>query len=140
MCSREGRSSRMAKPEVPAIEVDPDVGVVGDVHAGPGRRQVALISLDALERLRAAVGPIDCGAMGENLVLTGVSTESLRPGTRIAFAGGAVLEVTQPRTPCVELDAIAPGLLRAAVGRCGVFARVLTGGRLEAGAAFEILG
>ena len=139
VCTRRERSATMAKPEVPAIDLDPDVGVLADVHAGHGRRQVALIDLETLERLRAAVGRIDCGAMGENLVLAGVSAESLRPGARIVFAGGVVLEVTERRTPCVELDGIAPGLLRAAVGRCGVFARVLRGGRMEAGASFEIL-
>lgn len=129
----------MRKPVVAAIELDVDRGVVGDVHEGAGDRQVALIALDTIEVLREATGSaVDAGAMGENLVL-GVPAGTLIAGARVVFAGGAVLEVTGRRTPCVELDAIAPGLLRAAVAGCGVFARVVAGGRVGAGTLVEVL-
>src|SRR5690606_10774687 len=86
-----------------------------------------------LEAMRAEVGPIAPGEMGENIILEGVPPALLERGARLSFASGAVLEVTQPRKPCVELDEIAPGLLAASMGRSGVFARVLAGGSLAAG-------
>mgnify|MGYP005820660781 CR=1 FL=1 len=133
VCSRAERSASIRKPPVTSVLLDPDRGVVGDVHSGPGERQVALIALADLDALRAEVGArFECGAMGENLVVD-APPSALVPGARLAFASGATIEVTRPRTPCVELEDVARGLLRASVGRAGLFARVLVGGEVREG-------
>lgn len=40
---------------------------------------------------------------GENLMVEGLSEESVRVGDLLTFSGGAVLEVTGPRTPCSKM-------------------------------------
>ncbi|MGE3856960.1 MAG: MOSC domain-containing protein [Dehalococcoidia bacterium] len=122
----------MSKPEAASIHLGVEDGVVGDVHAGPGDRQVALIAQETRTALIAQVGALACGALGENLVLA-VPARALQPGTLLRFPGGALLEVTGARTPCVELEQVARGLLRAAVGRCGSFATVRRGGLVTPG-------
>lgn len=40
---------------------------------------------------------------GENLMVEGLSEEHVRIGDLLTFSGGAVLEVTGPRTPCTKM-------------------------------------
>jgi MOSC domain-containing protein YiiM len=47
--------------------------------------------------------PIYYGAMGENLTTRGIDYRLLRIGDQLR-AGGALLEITQPRGPCAALD------------------------------------
>lgn len=139
VCSRAERSAFMGKPRVASVRFDAEQGVVGDVHSGSGERQVALIALADLDALRAEVrAALDCGAMGENLVAD-VPPSALVPGARLTFASGAMIEVTRARTPCVELEDVARGLLRASVGRAGLFARVLASGEVREGDAVRIV-
>lgn len=123
----------MRKPPVEAITLGVGAGVLGDVHAGPGERQVMLLCMETLRTLAEQVGPLDPGAMGENVVIDGVPAETLIPGAVVEFASGARIEVTGRRRPCAELEGVAPGLLRAAVSDCGVFARVLRSGSVQRG-------
>ncbi len=139
VCSRGTPSNLMRKPPVERLDLRVEVGVTGDVHAGPGDRQVALVRSEVLRDLGAEGLAVEPGDMGENVVLSGVEAEALAPGAILALEGGAVLQVTGQRTPCVELEDVAPGLLKAAVGRCGCFARVVRPGTVRAGAAVTVL-
>ena len=47
--------------------------------------------------------------LGENITTRGVDLLGLRTGSRLALAGGAVVEVTGLRNPCVQLDGLCPG-------------------------------
>ena len=51
------------------------------------------------------------GALGENLTTRGLNFRDLRMGDRIR-AGGALLEITQPRGPCDALNVYGPSLGR----------------------------
>ena len=50
------------------------------------------------------LGALPWGAFGENLTTEGLLEDSVRIGDRLRI-GTVVLEVTQPRTPCVKLAA-----------------------------------
>jgi len=77
------------------------------------------------------------GMFGENLTTEGLDETSVRIGDRFAI-GAAVLEVSQPRLPCVKLGMkfgrpdMVKRFLRS--GRLGFYLRVSTDGILEAGA------
>ena len=79
-------------------------GLVGDahrhryVHGGP-HRAVALLGIEAIERVQADGHPIEPGSVGENLTTTGIELSRLPVGTRLAI-GGAVLELSGPANPC----------------------------------------
>lgn len=84
----------------------------------------------AIERLG---GP---GSMGENIAAAGVMEGDVAIGDRFRL-GTALLEVTQPRQPCVTIEQHlqVSGVVKAIVetARCGWFYRVLEPGQAEAG-------
>jgi len=77
-------------PKRPVLEaVISKTGVAGDrqrnlkVHGGPDRA-VCLFSLQLLERLQDEGHPIEAGYSGENLTLTGLDWDLMRPGVRLS--------------------------------------------------------
>jgi MOSC domain-containing protein YiiM len=82
------------------------------------------------------------GAFGENLTTEGLSEESVRLGD-VLRVGTAVLRVTQPRMPCVKLNARfgRPDMVRdfLASRRSGFYCTVVTAGEVGAGDAVEVL-
>ena len=71
--------------------------------------------------------------MGENLTVRGLRVQQLGVGTRLRFAAGPTLELTEPRKPCFVLDAIHPEIQKAVTGRGGMMARVIEPGRVQPG-------
>ena len=84
------------------------LGIEGDllahpnVHGGP-RKAILLIASETVDSLTARGYPLFYGAMGENLTTRGIDIRQIRIGDQIR-AGGAMLEITQPRGPCSALD------------------------------------
>jgi MOSC domain-containing protein YiiM len=84
-----------------------EAGLEGDAHAHPGihggpRKAILLIAAEIVDDLATRGFPLVYGALGENLTTRGIPIRELRIGNRLA-AGGAVLEITQPRGPCSAL-------------------------------------
>jgi MOSC domain-containing protein YiiM len=84
------------------------LGLVGDLHAHPEihggpRKAILLASSEIIEELTARGFPLFAGALGENLTTRGIRFRDLRIGDTLR-AGGAMLEITQPRGPCSALD------------------------------------
>ena len=81
------------------------LGLEGDhqkhdtVHGGP-HRAVALLAIEAIERVQADGHPIEPGSVGENLTTTGIELATLAPGTRLAIGERLVLEISWPANPC----------------------------------------
>lgn len=93
-------------PKRPVLEaVISKTGVAGDrqrnlkVHGGPDRA-VCLFSLQLLERLQDEGHPIEAGYSGENLTLTGLDWDLMRPGVRLSVGPAVQLEVTSYTVPC----------------------------------------
>ena len=122
-------------------------GISGDAHAGPWHRQVSLLSFDKIEAFRARVKAaekdgngavsIDFGAFGENLVVEGFDFSGLPVGT-LFQSGSVLLEMTQIGKECHEHCHIFHTVGDCIMPREGVFARVLEGGMLEAGADLNV--
>lgn len=137
-------------------------GVEGDVHAGttvrhrsrvardptqPNLRQVHLIHAELFDELASAGLHISPGAMGENITTRGVDLLGLSAGSLLRLGDGAVVEVTGLRNPCAQLDELAPGLMRACLGRgadgapvrkAGVMGVVIVGGEIRPGDAIRV--
>ena len=138
------------------------LGVEGDAHLGetvkhrsrvardpaqPNLRQVHLIHGELHDELRAMGFELRAGEMGENVTTRGVDLLALPTGTRLRLGGGAVVEVTGLRNPCVQLDRFQPGLMKACLDRdeqgglvrkAGVMAVVVAGGEVRAGDAISV--
>lgn len=137
-------------------------GVEGDAHFGarvkhrsrarahpdmPNLRQVHLLHGELHDELAAKGFRMRPGLMGENITTRGIDLLALGQGTRLRLGRDAVVELTGLRNPCVQLEALAPGLMEACLGRgprgevlrkAGVMAIVLRGGEVGAGDAIEV--
>lgn len=71
------------------------------VHGGPDRA-VCLFSLELIERLQDEGHSIGAGSSGENLTLTGLAWELIRPGVRLTVGPDVELEVTSYTEPCSQ--------------------------------------
>ncbi len=108
-------------------------GIKGDAHAGKWHRQVSLLALEAIQSMRERAGEliINNGDFGENIITKGIDLSKVKIGGKITI-NNVVLEVTQIGKECHSGCAIYD-----AVGECimptqGIFAKVITGGRISA--------
>jgi MOSC domain-containing protein YiiM len=116
--------------EVLAIE---NKGFQDCVHGRRGStRQVLLMDLETLEEFGIAPGRVR-----ENITTRGIALGMLSFGQRLR-AGGALLEVTKPCTPCHQMDEIRQGLQEAIRGRRGLLCRVVESGRIRRGDRVEL--
>ncbi len=117
-------------------------GLEGDGHNHAKHyrpaQAVSLQDMETLAELNAEGFPLTAGMTGENLNVRHLYVNALPVGTRLFFTGGVAIEITRKRPPCYVLDAIDPRLKKAIAGRCGVYAKVVQGGRLDCGASVNI--
>jgi len=115
--------------EVQAIE---NKGLKDCIHGrSSSSRQVLVMDLETLEEFGIAPG-----LARENITTRGIALSTLSLGQRLRV-GEAVLQVTQPCTPCHLMDEIREGLQEAIRGRRGVLCRVVEGGRIRRGDSLE---
>jgi MOSC domain-containing protein YiiM len=111
--------------EVRALE---NKGFQGCVHGRPGSsRQVLLMDLETLQEFGIAPG-----RARENVTTRGIVLAGLSLGQRLRV-GEALLQVTQPCTPCHQMDEIRQGLQEELRGRRGVLCRVIEPGTIRRG-------
>lgn len=109
-------------------------GLAGDAHARPSSdRQLLLMDAETLAEL-----DLPAGVLKENVTTAGVPLHKLPSGQRLKI-GSAVVELTMHCRPCADLNDIRPGLAREIIGRRGVLARVVRGGRARLGDEIEII-
>ena len=127
------------KANVAAARLIEHWGMEGDVHAGSGHRQISLLAVESIDKMRAqglSVGP---GAFAENLTTSGLDLPGLPVGTRLAV-GEAELEITQLGKECHHRCAIYEQAGDCVMPREGVFAKVVKGGTVKPGDGVFILG
>jgi MOSC domain-containing protein YiiM len=147
----------MSKPGHEWIRLLEGLGVEGDAHMGttvkhrsrvardpttPNLRQVHLIHAELLDELALRGFTVAPGRMGENVTTRDVDLLGLPTGTRLHLGATAVIKVTGLRNPCMQLEGIQEGLMKAVLDRApdgalirkaGVMSIVLSGGELRAG-------
>jgi MOSC domain-containing protein YiiM len=150
-------SHTMSKPAMEAIVLLAGLGVDGDTHRGvtvqhrsrverdptqPNLRQVHLLHAELHDELAATGYPVVPGQMGENITTRGLDLLGLPTGTLLHLGADAVVEVTGLRNPCLQLEGIHSGLMKAVLDRdadgnlvrkAGIMGIVLTGGEVRPG-------
>jgi molybdenum cofactor synthesis domain-containing protein len=127
------RDKGTPKQPVDRIEIDA-LGVRGDAHAGPGHRQVSLLSQETIERFGLQTGRRTLpGEFAENLTLRGYDLGQVAPLDRLCL-NDVELEISQIGKECHGTRCA----IFQQVGRCvmpaeGLFARVVHGGSVQAG-------
>jgi len=134
VCTSLNKGER--KKPVPEVELVVEHGIAGDAHAGDWHRQVSLLAQESIDKMRAMGLSVTAGDFAENITTTGIDLVSLPIGTRLSI-GSALLEVTQIGKECHTRCAIYYQAGDCVMPKEGIFARVLKGGMVSAGA--EIL-
>ncbi len=110
-------------------------GIEGDAHAGSGKRQVSLLSIEAMEKFEDEASKkgieIRPGSFAENITTEGVVLEQLRVGDRLNMGDGVILKVTAIGKECHSGCSITQTVGRCIMPKQGVFAAVETGGTLK---------
>lgn len=130
------------KAAISSAEVTPE-GLEGDLHRyvnhGGPERAVCLYSLERIQALQAEGHPIEPGAAGENVTVTGVDWDQVGIGTRFRLGDQVLLEVTRFTVPC---STIREAFLNKDSSRISqdmfpgwsrVYARVLEAGKIASG-------
>lgn len=115
-------------------------GVQGDAHAGRNPiRQVSLLAMESIERMKAAGADVAPGAFGENITTQGVDLPALPIGTRMR-CGDTLLQVTKIGKTCHTRCAIFHQVGDCVMPREGIFVSVEQGGRIKPGDEIEFAG
>lgn len=130
------------KRPVEAVRVS-FAGLEGDGHNHEKHRTplqaVCLQDAEKLETLSQMGYPLLPGTAGENLTVRNLHVHDLPLGTVLQFSGGVEIEITKVRKPCYVMDAIHPQLKEDAVGRHGMYAKVLREGIFKKGERIRIV-
>ena len=119
------------KTNVASARMIKNYGIDGDAHAGNWHRQVSLLPLESIEKMRAAGLPnLRAGAFAENLTIEGITLNQLPIGTKIKIGHSILMEVTQIGKECHDKCAIFIKVGDCVMPREGIFAKVINGGEL----------
>jgi MOSC domain-containing protein YiiM len=111
-----------------------DYGLVGDAHADSStHRQVSLLAIESIRKMRDLGVDIDPGDFAENLTCEGIDLVSLSVGTQFSVGKEVILEVTQIGKDCHSGCAIYRQIGKCIMPKEGVFAKVTKGGLVKAG-------
>ncbi len=117
-----------------------DYGLVGDAHAASNtHRQVSLLALASIEKMRSQGLELSAGDFAENLTVEGLDLVSLPIGTRLVVGKGVILEVTQIGKECHTGCAILRQIGKCVMPKEGIFARVVKGGAVKAGDELKVV-
>jgi MOSC domain-containing protein YiiM len=146
---------RFSKPVRTSITLLAGLGVEGDAHLGttvqhlsrkrrdpdaPNLRQVHLVHSELHEELSGKGYAVAPGNLGENVTTAGVPLLDLPTGTRLHLGDEAVVELTGLRNPCIQIDVLGAGAMKAVLDRdadgnvvrkSGVMGVVITGGEVR---------
>lgn len=137
VCRSDKKGTR--KQNIREGVLEADFGLVGDAHAdSTTHRQVSLLAIESIEKMRALGFEVSPGDFAENLTTEGIDLLSLPVGTRLRIGKEVLLEITQIGKECHSGCAIFQQVGKCIMPEEGVFARVLHGGTVKTGDEIRI--
>ncbi len=116
-----------------------DHGLIGDAHAGNWHRQVSLLGIESINKMKAlGVEGLIAGKFAENLTTEGMELWKLIVGTRLRI-GDTIQEVTQIGKECHIKCEIFQKIGSCIMPTEGIFTRVIKGGIIKAGDEIEVI-
>lgn len=136
ICTSERKG--MPKTAVDSGLLRVDWGIEGDAHAGNWHRQVSLLAIESVDKMRAAGLKVGPGSFAENVTTRGLVLYTLPIGTRLRL-GQALVEVTQIGKECHSRCAIFEQAGDCVMPREGIFVKVIEGGTVAPGDVVTVL-
>lgn len=135
VCTSDKKGIR--KRNVGKARLKADWGIEGDAHAANWHRQVSLLAMESIDKMRQKGLNVGPGSFAENLTTQGIDLLALPIGSRVRIGSETKLEITQHGKLCHERCAIYDAAGDCVMPREGIFAKVLKGGRIKVGDAIE---
>ena len=136
VCTSKNKGER--KTNVGQAGLLQGLGLAGDAHAGFKHRQVSLLAMESIEKMRAKGLDVGPGDFAENLTTQGIELTALPLGTRLSV-GNSLLEVSQIGKECHTRCAIYYQAGDCVMPKEGIFAIVLEGGMVKTGDTVEVM-
>jgi len=133
------RRKGQKKSNLSQCELLKDKGFEGDAHAGDWHRQVSLLAMESIAKIRDKGIDVAPGDFAENITTSGIKIWQLELGTRLAVGSEAELEITQVGKECHDRCAIYHQVGDCVMPREGIFARVIRGGKVKPGDTIRVL-
>lgn len=114
------------------------LGLDGDAHAGFEHRQVSLLALESIDKMREKGLDVHPGDFAENLTIKGLELTALSVGSRLKV-GDVLLEVSQIGKECHRHCAIYYQAGDCVMPKEGIFAIVLSDGQITVGDTIKVL-
>ena len=127
------------KHNISEVRLLPDHGLEQDAHAGDWHRQVSLLDMQSIARIREKGLDVDPGNFAENITTDGIRLWELPIGARLKLGGQVVVEVTQIGKECHNRCAIFHQVGDCVMPREGIFAKVLQEGTIRPGDTITVL-
>jgi len=122
------------KKPVSEVCLKKGLGIEGDAHAGPGKRQVSLLSGERIDDQKSALNP---GDFAENITTEGIDWLNVNVGD-VIHVGMSQLKVSQIGKECHSNCIIFERLGDCIMPREGIFAEVVEGGTIRPGDVIEV--
>jgi len=116
-----------------------DWGLKNDAHAGKYHKQISLLSIDSINKMREQGANINYGDLYENIVTEGIILHKLPMGTKLKIGNNVTLEMTQIGKKEKYLKEIEGKKFSSIMTKEGIFTRVLEGGIIKAGDKIEVI-
>jgi len=114
-------------------------GLEYDAHAGDWHRQVSLLAVESISKIREKGLDVGPGDFAENITTEGIKLWELPVGTRLKLGENALVEVTQIGKECHDRCAIYKQVGDCVMPREGIFVKVLKGGTIVPEDSIRIL-
>lgn len=134
-----------AKERIDKGRLKEDFGLEGDVHGGPGLRQVSLLAIESINKQNECPKAkekkitLEAGDFAENITSEGLDLTKLKIGDKVNIGREVNLEISKIGKECHKYCAIYYKLGDCIMPREGIFAKVLNGGDIAVGDDIEIL-
>ena len=108
-------------------------GLVDDAHAGKWHRQVSLLAMESIQKIRDKGLNVSPGDFAENITTAGIQLWDLPVGTRLQLGPASIGEVTQIGKECHIRCAIYHQVGDCVMPKEGIFVKILKGGTIKPG-------
>ena len=137
VCTSDRKGIR--KRNVGEARLKADWGIEGDAHAANWHRQVSLLAMESIDKMRQKRLNVGPGSFAENFTTQGIDLLALPIGSRVRIGSETELEITQHGKVCHERCAIYYAAGDCVMPREGIFAKVLKGGQVKVGDAIKTM-
>ena len=127
------------KTNVPDAELRVDHGLIGDAHAGDWHRQISLLGIESIRKMLDKGAQVEPGNFAENITTEDIDLYNLPIGTKLKLGESVILEVTQLGKECHSHCAIYEQIGDCIMPREGIFAKVLSPGRIQISDTIEVI-